>query len=409
MKNTKYTGIALLVLLTACGDDAAPVATPTASLTNVVASDPLPATTPAPDAAPAASVASSTCSLESTWSTLDDYSYTSGKDSYANGLLIDTHGDILSVGKSYDSSNTRHWVARTSLNNGASWSNIDDFVNSGGASSNALGAFLDSSNNLFVVGTGSNASTTPWLIRKGTESSGSFSTVDSYASTGAAQAIGSDASGNLYAVGYGDSNWVVRKSTDSGSSWTISDNYTSGAVAQAFVHDSAGNIYVGGTDNSSNWIIRKSANSGVSWSTVDTYANAQVRGMAVDSVGLIYAVGNGGNGWLVRKSVDQGYTWSTVDNYSMNSGAGSQAFGVTTDSSNNVYVVGQGYDGSTTHWIVRKGVDSFSNIDDFVYSGGTNSEGNTIAVDSSGSLYAAGFGKDSGAVKHWIVRKLLCQ
>jgi len=135
---------------------------------------------------------------------------------------------------------------------------------------------------------------------------------------------------NIYTVGSSNSNWIVRKSTDAGSIWNTIDTFASSSAADLAL-DSSNNIFVVGTDQTS-WFVRKSTDDGANWSTVDKFqfsttekaccSPASVaQSIIIDLSDNVYVSGyaqesSGKGHWLVRKSTDGGKSWTTVDDYS---------------------------------------------------------------------------------------------
>jgi hypothetical protein len=237
--------------------------------------------------------------------------------------------------------------------------------------------------------------------------------------------IVSDAAGNLYAAGHGESgnignvgHWFVRESTDGGMTWATVDDFVPGgyyAFPTGIAADSAGNIYVSGYTSTASsttqiWTVRRGV--GSTWATVDSLTGNGWGIFAHPTAG-VFAVGNAAvtvashgrktttvQAWLVRRSLDGGTTWSTVDNFRGSNFA--QATGVGADSHGNIYVVGRSVN-PFDYWTVRKssnGGDSWTTVDSFgegkAAAFGTNAAGDLFVV---GVTYPAVGGFD------WVVRK----
>ncbi len=129
-----------------------------------------------------------------------------------------------------------------------------------------------------TTGTGKNAvktTTYEWVIRKGSNGGATWNTLAllplgiAQCYTGALYGVGADPMGNLYAVGkvldaLNYPRWIVVKSTNQGASWAVVDDYgpLHSGFAQAIASDAAGNVYVCGgawfpTGLQQHWVVRK--------------------------------------------------------------------------------------------------------------------------------------------------------
>ncbi len=374
----------------------------------------------------------------STWSTVDDFQYTSGQDSVAFGFGIDNSGNIYAAGYGNDTT-ADHWIVRKSTDGGTTWGTVDEYQKTIDQNSSANYFAADSTGKLYVAGYGHDGTAKWGTIRRSTDNGSTWSYTQEfqYSSTYNTEAysIGVDSSDNVYWAGYGtDSSskkhWLIRKSTDSAQTWSTLDEYQyatgQSAAAYSGMTDNSGNLYAVGNarDNSANWhwIVRKSTDAGKTWSTVDEFLYtggdfSVARSMGKDNSGNLYVVGYGSDSvyvshWIVRKSTDDGNTWSTVDEFQYTSGFDSAAYGFVEDIFGSLYVVGNGYDnGGTWHWIVRKSTDNgttWSTDDDYQYPSVGNSFANDIGTNDSGSIYVTGYILD-GTAYRWVIRELSCQ
>ena len=110
--------------------------------------------------------------------------------------------------------------------------------------------------------------------------------------------------------------WIVRRSTNGSTSWTTVDNYLAAAgnhtTAQAVTVDNAGRIWVAGNDVRS-WLVRRSDDRGASWVNSDVFLIPgrfpSASGLAADVAGNVFAAGYGATPenevhaefWMVRK------------------------------------------------------------------------------------------------------------
>jgi hypothetical protein len=242
------------------------------------------------------------------WSTVDQVA-----GGGARGVAADSAGNVYAVGAVNYS-----WTVRKSANGGNSWSTVDTFAP--GGSGSAAGVFCHPTAGIFVVGNGSGGgrrgNQQQSYVRRSLNGGVTWTTVDTQLG-GAAEGIGADASGSLYAVGANGNNWIVRKSNNGGTSWATVDNFllsNSLTRAYAFTADAHGNLFVVGfTINLSTyaqaWVVREKANGSSSWQTVDTFYDTGIATAAVaDSSGAVFVGGWGSGGvygnaaWLVRKN-----------------------------------------------------------------------------------------------------------
>lgn len=258
----------------------------------------------------------------------------------------------------------------------------------------------------------------------------------SYDLTGPCGDIGTDASGNVFAVGRhiaadGSSVATVQGSADQGATWQQLDQYPDSgfnyAYNRAFAANSVtGSLLAGGNLNNllsdgtyqydTLWFIREWNPTTGQWTTIDdssALANdigqASCADILVAPNGDVYATGGGqlgtGLGWVVRKRAYGTSAFSTVDaDYSGNtSGAGNDmAF----HSGYGVFVVGD----RNGYWTVRRSgsggsvtwqtVDTFQTRRDW---GSGSAFGITVAP--SGNIFVAGRAYNFTTGKqHWVVR-----
>jgi len=244
---------------------------------------------------------------------------------------------------------------------------------------------------------------------------------DTYSSpSGQANGIAVDSSGNIYVCGNGKNSsgysiLSISKYNNSGTiQWqsTLTDAYSSpNGAANGIAVDSSGNVYVCGYGRNSSGksiqSISKYNNSGtIQWqrTLTDAYSSPDeaATNIAVDSSGNVYVCGYGNtSSSSYVQSISKWDTSGTIqwqrtltDAYTTHSGF---AYGITVDSSGNVYVCGYGRNSS------GKTIQSISKYDN----SGTIQWQNTltdlssspfgvasgIAVDSSGNVYVCGYGE----------------
>ena len=306
-------------------------------------------------------------------------------------------------------------------------------------SSVARGIAVDSSGNVYVCGYGYNSSGATVQSISKWNNSGTIqwqrTLTDTYSSpTDLAYGIAVDSSGNVYVCGSATNSsgrfvQSISKYNTSGTiQWqrTLKDNWTKPSdIAFGIAVDSSGNVYVCGRgldDSSGNQIqsISKWDTSGtIQWQNTltDTYTTSAdlAYGIAVDGSGNVYVCGRGrdssGN---VVQSISKWDTSGTIqwqktltDNYTSPNDI---AYGITVDSSGNVYVCGSGTNSSgrpvqsiskyntsgTIQW-QRTLTDSYATPNDVAYG---------ITVDSSGNVYVCGSGRNSSGNYVQFIAKL---
>lgn len=360
---------------------------------------------------------------------------TTVSNAFSLAVAVDSSNNIYAVGNAVDGANVSHWITRKSSDGGTTWSTVDDFNYSFGKNSYALSITIIGTS-VYVAGYANDAAyINTWIVRKSTDGGTTWSTVDSYNAVAvrhaAALAIKSYGS-TLYVSGYASNssyiqNWVVRKSTDGGTTWTTIDTYLLysmyGSYAKSINIDISGNLYVGGyaTDSSNitHWFVRKSTDGGSTWSISDDYnyiaaKSSSVYSLTSDNLGTIYAVGYGTDSSnifhaIIRKSTDRGASWSTINDYNYAASKESSYSVIIFSGSGNIFVAGYGTDSSSvTHWIIRKSTDNgstWSTVNDYNFSATKNSNSYGIANDSTNNLFSVGTALDTSNRNHWIVHK----
>jgi len=211
-----------------------------------------------------------------------------------------------------------------------------------------------------------------------------------------------DSSGNIYILGYGyeivsiysNKDWWIKKFSSSGvedtTSWNKKIDFNNSSnVPLSIAKDSSNNIYVSGASN-----IKKYSNSGVE----DTANWNKTFGgyIRVDNSNNVYLFSSN----KIRKFSSAGIEDTTNWNKTL---TGLTINDVKFDSSNNVYIAGYGSNlvnsFSSNDWWVRKfsssGVEDTVNWDKKVDGGQSNDDkAHTIAIDSSNNIYIIGSGYD---------------
>lgn len=302
-----------------------------------------------------------------------------------HGLAADAAGDVYVAG-----GGGGNWLVLERPAGQSTFSTVDTFVPSGQASAWASSIAIDAAGDVFVAGsaqvttkTGGGTTTLPyWTVREQAAGRSGFSTVDSFvgpANDGLFRpngitVVNSGPNAGIYVTGIAGSNWMVRKGTNGGGSWSTIDSfqykpgYNSGAEGVAA--DANGNVYAvgysapgaGATTTGCHWLVRESTNGGATWQTSDDYQLSassprmnEAFAAGVDAAGNAYAVGEGAdssNVWHSIVRTNAGGTWHTIDDYQLTAGYASTGHGFAVDSSGNLYE-GVSPSGSS-HWVVRE-------------------------------------------------------
>ena len=101
-----------------------------------------------------------------TWSTVDAFSYVSGKSSVVSAIGKDSTGNPVATGTATDSSGNQHWLVRRLMQ--GTWQTVDDYqLAPGQKEAFGCGVVTDAAGNLLVAG-GANdsAGVTHWIVRR---------------------------------------------------------------------------------------------------------------------------------------------------------------------------------------------------------------------------------------------------
>jgi hypothetical protein len=313
---------------------------------------------------------------------------------YDAGIAADPAGNLYAAGYDNSfSGGIPHWFVRRSADGGLTWATVDDFTLGGSqAQPNALAA--DAAGNVYVDGAARTAGSTGTnyaIVRKGTPTTSggmTWSTIEADAGKPAASGVFCHSTAGIFLSGtvlLSSSKssvlaWMVRRSLDGGATWATVDVYqldsTQPAFAEAVGADASGNLYAVGSAEAGqtsardkhvyyHWIIRKSSNGGNTWATVDDFrptstANSLAYGFAMDSRNNLFVIGQTSDStsalqWLVRENPGGAGTWATVEDFQYVSGKISKGKALIGDSSGNVFAAGDGQDAAgTDHWLVRR-------------------------------------------------------
>lgn len=265
-----------------------------------------------------------------TWATVDAITGAPGFFNEAAAIAISPTNRIFVTGVIHDGAKFE-WPVRTSNDSGNGWSTVSTYSSTGHARGYA--AVVDNSSNLYACGTGADASNKyHWIIAKSSDNGATWTQVDNYQMQASADAecrtLGLDRTGRVFAGGFADSgvngkHWIVKRATADGTSWLIRDDYVhpsdsmmaANSSAKSIAFDSANNVYVAGFASTYVGaqkyiaVVRKSTNSGSTWTTEDAYQpmanlyDATANAISIDSENRIFTSGVswiGSNAWLIR-------------------------------------------------------------------------------------------------------------
>ena len=327
------------------------------------------ATTFAGDSARAEGLFSSVVSLGGNyWSATLTGTFSPPQDS-ANSIKVDSSGNIYVAGRgTYNSGGNSASQLSVSKYNSSGVIQWQKTFSGSSALVAGLGLDIDSSGNVYVCGQ-ENAFPFLFLITKW-DNSGTFqwarNAIDSSKSpvdTGASVAV--DSSGNVYVCGFA-----------SGTGSTFISKWNSSGTIQ--------------------------------WqrTLTDPYANGFGLGISVDSSGNVYVTGYGGNNSGGTQTVISISKWDTSGTLQWqrtlkdpSSGPAASGTSIALDNSGNIYVCGYGLDSSLynvlsiSKWNNSGTIQWQSSLRDTYSTPFTKGFG--VSVDSSGNVYACGYGKNS--------------
>ncbi len=197
-----------------------------------------------------------------TWKTVDDLN--SAPISAAWGITT-TPTAVVAAGRLGN-----NWVVRRSTDGGNTWTTVDGNLPGIGF---AYGVTADAGGNLYAVGFASivvnKVSQSHWITRRSVNDGTTWTTVDDYypGATAIARGVGVDVFGRAFVTGSSAAGWTVRGSTDGGTTWSTTDIFkltpTGSANAVGVASDPSGNVFaagaVVGADAVGHGVVRKLA------------------------------------------------------------------------------------------------------------------------------------------------------
>jgi hypothetical protein len=224
------------------------------------------------------------------WKLVDDFTfYPAPSESYAYHLAASPSGEICVAGKVSRKDSTiggeDRWVIRCSSDDGETWKNLDEEVDS-----HATSLAFDSRENLYAAGLHFAEGGASGILRakKREHASTRWSVVDDFKYAGRFTARISafvDSRDHVYIVGSGWENasdgsqlrrWIVRCSRDRGKTWATVDRFTlhetTFSEAYQLAESKRGDLFAVGyakdPENRFHTIVRASSDEGRTWRTV---------------------------------------------------------------------------------------------------------------------------------------------
>ena len=224
-----------------------------------------------------------------------------------------------------------------------------------------------------------------------------------------------DSSGNVYVTGYNSSIgqgsheiYLVKHNSSGVIQWQRSLGGTASDYGYAVAVDSSGGVYIGGITSSAgqgsnDMMIAKYNSSGViQWQrTLGTSGNDQGQYVATDSSDNVYLCGTSAtSGAGMEELIIAKYNSSGTIQWQRRLGgsANDVAYGVATDSSNNVYVCGSTRSNSSNTDVLVAKYNSSGTIQwqRLLYGSSGSDIARRIATDSSGNVYISGYTNSIG-------------
>jgi hypothetical protein len=309
-----------------------------------------------------------------------------GSDEIAYGVALDTSNNVYVVGSRHNGSNLDWWLKAYNSSGVEDTVNWDIILDGNSSNDEATAVAVDSSNNIYIVGYGTNiagGSTGEDMWIRKYNSSGALSCeqkIDGGASLSdrALSVTVNNTTSKFYVAGYitaggGDQQMFVKRLR--ASDCTVEASATgnsSGTNDQASVVrlDSSGNVYVAGRDSSadSDWWIRKYSAALALQSEMNTAvaSSHDAFAMAIDSSNNIYVGGYktvGTQDWWLRQFntslTEDTANWDKIiDAASGHDQITSIVIGTGTNDIGHVYVIGWGTNihgvASGADWWIRK-------------------------------------------------------
>ncbi|MBN4051589.1 SBBP repeat-containing protein, partial [bacterium AH-315-M05] len=323
---------------------------------------------------------------------------------YARDIAVDDSGNVYVTGQSYND----YATVKYNANGVQQW----DAIRIGAATAIAV----DSSGNVYVTGSSLNGTNNDYATIKynisGIEQWVAF--YDGGFGYDKANAIAVDNSGNVYVTGYIDNGFAtmddyatIKYNSLGIQQWATTYNGSGSMMdqAHAITLDNSGNVYV--TGNSDNGFatmddyttIKYNSSGAQMWVALYNGSGSSVdaaRDIVLDGSGNVYVTGESTNTSFFNDYVTVKYNNSGAQQWAaIYDGSGlndDQAKALALDTSANVYVTGQSYNGTNYDYATIKyntgGIQQWATI--YNGTGLGNDYGNDIVVDDSSNVFVTG-------------------
>jgi len=291
-----------------------------------------------------------------------------GSFDYAKGITSDSAGNVYVAGSSSDGSDYGFALIKYDSSGNVLWVGNYDSINNDYVS----GVAIDNSGNVYVTGYSPNASDYDFVtIKYDTSGNLLWTRIYDAGKDEYARGITVDSSGNVYVTGDTfngmvhdmDYDYLTLKYAPDGTLvWAQTFNAGSSDHASGVATDGSGNVYVTGYSQSgSNYdiiTVKYDSSGALVWTTPSVYNSGKddyALGITVDSSSNVYVTGESYNGMnydFVTIKYDSGGNQIWVRNF--DAGYDDTAFGLSTDASGNVYVTGESFNGSNYDYLTLK-------------------------------------------------------
>lgn len=335
-----------------------------------------------------------------------------------NDLTVDNSGNLYTVGQTFNGTNDDIIIIKYNTTNGDTiWTRV--YNGNANGDDLALGCVLDNSGNLYVVGGSYNGTNKDFILIKYNTTNGDTIWTRVYNGTADEDDIANecalDGSGNIYVTGttYNGSNndyLTIKYNASNGDNlWTRRYDGTANGNDEAFgcALDGSGNLYVSGYSyNGSNYnilTVKYNANGDNLWTRKSTDTLDSLRfphtDCVVDGSDNLYVIG------MCGININFGNRYSLITKY--NSSGDSiwvsrydgatiydQPLGCALDGSNNLYVSGTSYNGTTHDDLFtikyNSGNGNILWTKKYIAASDIGSYGVSCVVDNTGNLYITG-------------------
>lgn len=210
------------------------------------------------------------CRYPTKWKTVDNF--IEDEVRYVVPHAMATSGNTVFVAGTATGS-AGGWVVRRSLNRGETWVTVDRYQRSDFEYESAGGIAVDQrTRHIYTVGALSHEDGNPaaWVVRKSIDNGATWTTVDEIVGSKGARKIAIDSRGIVYVVGTWDgAGGFLRRSIDGGRTWRTVVFSSSLMNGYSVVTAPNGRVFIGAVDSRHGWHIFTSLNGLTGWEDVD--------------------------------------------------------------------------------------------------------------------------------------------